>query len=82
MVNTRSQTTRSRSTDMSGMDRYSDAESEDSVPDSYKRTNGRIRHAVKQRFSEMNRQISELTYLVLVLTEKISSSFLFKPMRN
>ena len=33
MVNTRSQTTKSRSADMSGMDRYSDAESKDSVPD-------------------------------------------------
>ena len=29
---------------------------------------------VNQRFSEMNKQIAELTNLVLVLTEKISSS--------
>ena len=33
------------------------------------------RQAVDQRFSEMNRQISELTNLVLMLTEKISSNY-------
>ena len=32
------------------------------------------RLTVNQRFSEMNKQITELTNLVLVLTEKISSS--------
>ena len=88
MVNTRSQTTRSRSAQMSGMDRYRDAESDDSVPDVLTREqmkevddenvlnhrNETERRAVNQRLSEMNRQISELTNLVLALTEKIFSS--------
>ena len=76
------------STDMSGMDKYSDAESEDSVPYVLTRKqmnelnfenvlnhrNEAERHAVNQRFSEMNRQISEFANLVLALTEKISSN--------
>ena len=32
------------------------------------------RNSVNQRFSDMNRQLNELTNLVLALTEKISSS--------
>ena len=70
---------------MKGMDGYSDAESNDSVPDVLTREqmnefdNGDLlnyrneteRRAVNQRFSGMNKQISELTNLVLALTEKI-----------
>ena len=72
---------------MNGTDRYSDAESEDSVSDVLTREqinefdNGDLlynrneieRHTVNQRFSEMNRQSPELTNLVLVLIEKSSS---------
>ena len=88
MVNTRSQTARKKSVRMSGLDRHSEAESEDSVPDILTRDqmnrfeNGDLlnyrnyseRYAVNQRFSEMNKKISELTNLVLALMEKISSS--------
>ena len=75
---------------MYGTDRYSDAESESSIPGPEVLTkeqmnefdNGNIldyrseseRHTVHQRFNEMIKQISELTNLVLALTEKISSS--------
>ena len=69
-------------------DRHSDTESESSVPEVLTREqinefdNGNLldfsgeseRQAVNQRFTEMNRQISELTNLVLALTEKISSN--------
>ena len=88
MVNTRSQTARNISRNISGTDRYSDAESEDSVPDVVTREqmsefdnsdllNSRNmveQRTVNQRFSEMNKQITELTNLVLVLTEKNTSS--------
>ena len=73
---------------MNGPDRRSDGESECSVPEvltreqmnefdnenllDYRNTDNR--QAVDQRFSKMNRQISELTNLVLMLTEKISSN--------
>ena len=69
-------------------DRHSDTESEGSVPEVLTREqmsefdNGNLldcsgeseRRAVNQRFTEMTRQISELTNLVLALTEKISSN--------
>ena len=88
MVNTKSQTAENIPTNMNGTDRYSDSESEDSIPDILTREhinefdNGNMldnrndieRRTVNQRFSEMNKQITELTNLVLVLTEKISSS--------
>ena len=88
MVNTRSQTARNNSVSLIGMGRHSDAESEHSLPDVLTRDqifdfyagdllnnqNGTERHAVNQRFSEMNKQINELLNLVLALTEKISSS--------
>ena len=88
MVNTRSQKARDNSISMNGINRHSDAESEDSLPDVLTREqmsefdNGDLlnyrndteRHAVNQRFSEINRQISELTNLVIALTEKIFSS--------
>ena len=73
---------------MKGTDRYSDTESEGSVPEVSTRDqmkefdDGNLLHSrneterltVNQRFSEMNKQITELTNLVLGLTEKISSS--------
>ena len=73
---------------MDGLDRYSDTESESSIPEVLTRDqirefdNGNILHGrnepeqltVNQRFSEMNKQITELRNLVLILTEKISSS--------
>ena len=88
MANTRSQTARNISTNVNGTDRYSDAESEDSVPDGLTREqmsefdNGALlnssnmveQRSVIQRFSGMNKQITELTNLILVLTEKTTSS--------
>ena len=73
---------------MDGIDRYSDTESESSIPEVLTRDqirefddgnllhsrNGPEQLSVNQRFSEMNRQTTELTNLVLILTEKISSS--------
>ena len=73
---------------MNGTDRYSDTESEGSVPEVLTKDqmrefdDGKLLHSrneterltVNQRFSEINKQITELTNLVLVLTEKISSS--------
>ena len=83
MVNTRSQTARINSVRMSGMDRHSDAESEDSLPDVLTRDqindfnagdllnyrNDTERHTVNKRFSKANKQISELTNLVLALQQ-------------
>ena len=88
MVDTRSQTARITSSIMNGTDRYSDTESEGSVPEVLKRDqmrefdDGKLLHGrseterltVNQRFSEINKQITDLTNLVLVLTEKIFSS--------
>ena len=88
MVNTRSQVTDNQHTFMCRTDRHSDTESESSVPEVLTREqmsefdNGYLldysgeseRRAVNQRFTEMTRQISELTNLVLALTEKISSN--------
>ena len=88
MVITRSQTARITSSNTNGTDRYSDTEGEGSVPEVLTRDqmrefdNGNLLHSrnelerltVIQRFSEMNKQITELTNLVFVLTEKISSS--------
>ena len=88
MVNTRSKSAKQMYSNMNGTDRHSDGESECSVPEvltreqmnefdnenllDYRNTDNR--QAVDQRFSEMNRQISELTNLVLMLSEKISSN--------
>ena len=88
MVNTRFQTSRYILVDMSGMDRSSDSESDSSVPEILTRDqiiefkngdllnyqNDNDRHTVDLRFSEMNKQISDLSNLVLALTEKIASS--------
>ena len=71
-----------------GNDRVSDSESECSIPDLLTRDqideldNENLIHSgqhsdqmtIDQRFSSMNRQINELTGLVLALTEKLSSS--------
>ena len=88
MVNTRSQVTDNQHTFMCRTDRHSDTESESSVPEVLTREqmsefdNGNLldysgeseRRVVNQRFTEMTRQINELTNLVLALTEKISSN--------
>ena len=88
MVNTRSKTARNTPSNMNGSDRYSDVESESSIPEVLTREqmneidNGNLldygneteRQSVNQRFSEMNKQISDLTNLVLALTEKVSSN--------
>ena len=72
----------------SSNDRVSDSESECSIPDLLTRdqideldNENLIRSdqhsdqmTIDQRFSSMNRQISELTGLVLALTEKLSST--------
>ena len=71
-----------------GNDRVSDSESECSIPDLLTRDqideldNETLIHSgqhsdqmtIDQRFSSMNKQINELTGLVLALTEKLSSS--------
>ena len=88
MVKTRSQTLRNKQIKPNEMDRHSYSESEFSIPEVLPReqisefNDGDVlnhqhnsgRDTVNQRFSDMNRQISELTNLVLALTEKISSS--------
>ena len=88
MVNTRSQNVDSYAACSSGMEQNSDNESEYSFPNTLSRNqinefeNGdliNVRHnsslnSVDQRFMEMNKQISDLTNIVLALTEKISSS--------
>ena len=88
MVNTRSQVAENQRTHMCRPDRHSDTESESSGPEVLTKEqinefdNGNLlnfsgeseRQAVNQRFTEINRQISELTNLVLALTEKISSN--------
>ena len=88
MVNTRSQNVDSYAACSSGIEQNSDNESEYSFPNTLSQNqmnefeNGDIingRHnsnlsSVDQRFMEMNRQISDLTSIVLALTEKISSS--------
>ena len=69
-------------------DRSSDTESESSVPEVLSRDqideldNGNListdnnpeQKSINQRFSDMNKQISDLTGLVLALTDKLSSN--------
>ena len=88
MVNTRSQHVDSYAASSSRMEQNSDNESENSFPEVLSRNqmnefedgdvfNSRHNHnssSVDQRFMEMNRQISDLTSIVMALTEKISSS--------
>ena len=84
MVNTRSQNVDSYAVCSSGMEQNSDNESEYSFPNTLSRNeinefeNGdliNVRHnssliSVDQRFIEMNKQISELTNIVLALLRK------------
>ena len=88
MVNTRSQYVDSYAASSSRMEHNCDNESENSFPEVLSRNqmnefdNGDIINSqqnpnsssVDQRFMEMNRQISDLTSIVMALTEKISSS--------
>ena len=88
MVNTRSQYVDSYAASSSRMEQNSDNESEISFPEVLSRNqmnefdsgdiiNSRqnpYSSSVDQRFMEMNRQISDLTSIVMALTEKISSS--------
>ena len=87
MVNTRTKNVDSYAACSSEMEQNSDNESEYSFPNTLSRNqmnefeNGdliNVRHnsnlsSVDRRFMEMNRQISDLTSIVLALTEKISS---------
>ena len=88
MVYTRSRTVKNTSSGMDGNDRYSDNESECSVPEVFSRDQiadldsinlisterPSEQRTIDQRFIEMNRQINDLTGLVLALTEKITSN--------
>ena len=88
MVNTRSQNVDSYAACSNGMEQNSDNESEYSFPNTLSRNQMNefesgdlinVRHnsnssSVDQRLMEMNRQISDLTSIVLALTEKLSSS--------
>ena len=88
MVNTRSQHVDSYAASSSRMEQNSDNESENSFPEVLSRNqmnefdSGDIINSrqnpnsssVDQRFMEMNRQISDLTSIVMALTEKIASS--------
>ena len=88
MVTTRSQSSRNFQTENIKMDRTSDNESEASFPEVLSREqmmeldsenllndrNNVERNMIDQRFYEMNRQIGELTDLVLALTQQISSN--------
>ena len=85
MVNTRSQT---RDINTLGATRMSDNESESSFPEVFtreqmvefdnhdilNRQNNTERNVIDRRFNEMNRQIGELTDLVLALTQQIFSN--------
>ena len=88
MVTIRSQSTRSSKTESERMERASDDERETSFPDILSREQmieldsddllnrqrDTKRDVIDQRFYEMNRQIGELTNLVLALTLQISSN--------
>ena len=88
MVTTRSQSSRNFQTENINIYRTSDNESEASFPDVLSREqmteldsdnllndrNHVKRNVIDQRFYEMNRQIGELTDLVLALTQQISSN--------
>ena len=88
MVNTRSHYVDSYAASSSRMEQNSDNESENSLPEVLSRNqmnefdNGDIINSrqnpnsssVDQRFMEMNRQYSDLTSIVMALTEKISST--------
>ena len=88
MVNTRSLIKRENQNERSEIDEFVDDEDNVSVADhysgSYSNDNNEEavrsqerdyeRFRIEQRFLEMNRQISELTSMVRVLTEKVTNS--------
>ena len=88
MVTTRSQNTRNSKVENERMERANDNERETSFPDILareqmneidnndllNRQHNTERNMIDQRFNEMNRQIGELTNLVLALTQQISSN--------
>ena len=92
MVNTRSQTAKNISVETGRVDRYSDTESEGSIPEVLENQvsrepiiefknenlinnrNNLEMNTFDQQFCEMKRRISDLTILVLALTEKILSN--------
>ena len=87
MVITRSQSNQNREIEIETMDRSSDNESETSFPDvlsreqiadldfddllNRRRNNGN--YSIDQRFNEINRQIGDLTNIVLTLTQQFTS---------
>ena len=71
MVNTRSQNVDSYAACSSGMEQNSDNESEYSFPNTLSRN--QMNEFENGDLMEMNKQISELTNIVLALTEKISA---------
>ena len=87
MVTTRSQSNRNDQTETQDMDRSSDSESDASFPevlsrdqienldseDVLTRHHGNHNNSVDQRFNELNRQIGDLTSIVLTLTNQIAS---------
>ena len=87
MVTTRSQSNRDKQIETQNMDRSSDSESDASFPDVLSRDqienldsedvltrhHGNHYNSVDQRFNELNRQIGDLTSIVLTLTNQIAS---------
>ena len=87
MVTTRSQSNRDKQIETQNMDRSSDSESDTSFPDVLSRDqienldsggvltrhHGNHNNSVDQRFNELNRQIGDLTSIVLTLTNQIAS---------
>ena len=87
MVTTRSQSNRDKQIETQNMDRSSDSESDASFPDVLSRDqienldsedvltrhHGNHNNSVDQRFNELNRQIGDLTSIVLTLTNQIAS---------
>ena len=87
MVTTRSQSNLDRQIETQNMDRSSDSESDASFPevlsrdqienldseDVLTRHHGNHDNSVDQRFNELNRQIGDLTSIVLTLTNQIAS---------
>ena len=87
MVITRSQSSRNRQIDTENMDRTSDNESETSFPellsreqmvdldsdDVLTRRQNSSNYDIDRRFNEINRQIGDLTNIVLTLTNQFAS---------
>ena len=87
MVTTRSQSNQNREIEIETMDRSSDSESETSFPDVLSREQiadldsddllnrrrNNDNYSIDQRFNEINRQIGDLTNIVLTLTHQFTS---------